>query len=213
MTQYVTNRLYFKTNSKTILIYLKSKALGSDSPDLFSLNSIKMTPVELILPLTNEIRTLSIMNADRPSLSEPAGQIALSNLFDGQEKKENPSEIQKAIGSMKGSLQKVETEKGKMDYEVFEKALSNYEQTRFFSFYDWRLAHWGVVDDIHSVVESTFKRPTTCIEFETTWVPPMKALNNLANTFPSVRFELQSRYNSSDPWEKTELFPAIPFGY
>jgi hypothetical protein len=97
--------------------------------------------------------------------------------------------------------------------EVFEQAVANYHHHRFFCHYDWRFTNWGTVEDIHSVVESTFELPTSYIEFETKWSPPIAALEALASFFPSVRFELKYQFTPSDVWKKVEIFPNPPFGY
>jgi hypothetical protein len=51
------------------------------------------------------------------------------------------------------------------------------------------------------------------IEFSTLWTPPIAALQELADMFPSVRFELTYRLEPSDPWTLVEIFPVKPWGY
>jgi hypothetical protein len=69
------------------------------------------------------------------------------------------------------------------------------------------------VADIQTVVATTFVPSTTYLEFITYLTPPIPAMQTLANTFPSVRFELRYRYHSQDSWTEVEFFPFPPFSY
>ena len=93
-----------------------------------------------------------------------------------------------------------------------ERAVDNYNATGFFSQYDWRMTHWGTIEDIFSIDEATFELPTKCIEFQTAWTPPIAGLQLLSNAFPSVKFRLEYRLGNT-PWTEVEFFPFPPFGY
>lgn len=222
--EYLTNQLIFFSNAKFILDFIKSKDKADNAPSQFSLSSIKKMPESLYLPMDPHIRRLAIMNMEMPSLpplGEAVNQVAQSALFLGQQNKQSESAILEAIQSTRKALVDSEATDGpvkaaqsdKTIVEVFEEAVANYHQHKFFCQYDWRFTRWGTVEDIHSVVESTFELPTSYIEFKTKWTPPVAALEALASFFPSVRFELKFQYHPSDNWKKVELFPNPPFGY
>lgn len=211
MPAYVTNRLHFLSNDKTILAYLKSRHPGNTSPAQFSLNSIKKTPVDLNLPLSFVLVDLSVMNMQLPSLDPKTEQMVLEHVFMGRLGKTDASHIQQEI---EGIRKRISSSSAAADTLApsFEQAVANYGQFKFFCHYDWRMHHWGTVEDIHSVVESSFEMPTRCIEFETAWSPPIAAVQLLSNTFPSVRFRLEYCF-AGDPWVEVEFFPFPPFGY
>jgi Ferredoxin-like domain in Api92-like protein len=217
----IINHLRFRTNSETILNHIKSQGEGDQSPAVFSLNSIKPTPQDLILPMIEPVRTLSVMNSPLQSLDKETMALAQANVFFGIKSGRPKSEIQDAIQSAKETVANMD-KKGERDpllpdgtsaTEILEKAVVNYEQAGVFSHYDWRLKSWGTIEDIQAVNESTFKLPSFCIEFQTAWTPPVAALQILSNTFPSVRFELDYHLNPEDPLITVEFFPFPPFGY
>lgn len=206
MSDLVSNRLRFLTNAKTILAYIRAKNPKGSAPSQFSLDSIKPMPNCLNLPLTVPIKTLSQLNADLPPLDENTKQVALTKLFSGKnERLSNESLIQK-ITELRSSVTP-------SDLGSFEQAVINFQQYDFFSAFDWRLHHWGTVSDIQSVIDATFVPSTTALEFTTCVTPPIAALQTLANTFPSVRFELSYRYLSQATWQEIEFFPFPPFSY
>lgn len=205
----VENQLLFKSNRKTVLAYLKSKCANNDC--LFTLNSIKMMPDQFDIELTEETRNLSILNVGAREIKGPAYKVLVEDLLNGNSTKLSPEELFKKIGLIKRKYQA--TARDKIDQAVFEKAVDNFENSGFFTYFDWRMHHWGVIDDVQSVDKTTFHRTTECIKFTTFWAPPLEVLNNLANTFPSVKFELLYRYQTDQDWSKIQLFPQVPFGY
>lgn len=219
----VVNRLRFKTNDRTILAHLKSKADGESGPSEFSLNSIRQQPDGLALPLTPEVRALSIMNAERPSreirstVDDAMFQVMVENLFEGQPEKSSSQEIAAEIATLRQTLESPEKAGEVVDgwtrLAVFEQALLNYQAVGFFTQYDWALSQWGCPGDIQSVEPETFVSPTGCLSFTSAWSPPVLALQELANLFPSVRFRLDYRYEDSEEWELIEFFPLMPWGY
>ena len=208
----ISNRLHFLSNSKTILHYLKSKSDGRDAPPQFSLNSIKSMPDPLYLPINRFVMSLVLHNTALPTLDEATRDLVLSRLFPENPGKQPEKTIQNEIAAIRHTM-KQSVPSDPSDIDVFERAVANYEQFRFFCHYDWRLTHWGTVEDIRSVEAETFERPTRCIVFETYWTPPIAALQILSNTFPSVRFKLEYRHHPHDPWTEVEFFPFPPFGY
>jgi hypothetical protein len=44
-------------------------------------------------------------------------------------------------------------------------------------------------------------------------MPPVAAIQELASTFPSVRFKLKFRYDPDAPWAVEDIFAFPPFGY
>jgi hypothetical protein len=208
---YITNQLTFFSNAKFILGFIKSQNSSDVSPPQFSLNSIKPMPESLSLPLNDPILRLSLMNTKMPPLSETVTRLAQSAVYFGNRIPHPESVIEQAIEETRSSLHSADADKPVLD--VFEEAVANYRRHQAFCYYDWRLAHWGTIDDIQSVVESTFELPTDFIEFQTKWTPPIRALETLATTFPSVRFELKYRQDPAEPWTKEEIFPNPPFGY
>lgn len=206
MTQYLNNQLLFKSNSKTILAYLKSKASGETGQKVMSLNSIKQLPPDLQLPVKPFIKELSAMNITLPDFDDRIKQIALEQISFGQAAPKSEAELHAAVASFQSSL-------ASEDLVILEQAVTNYRQYGFFSSYDWCMTHWGTPDDIVSVNQSTFVAGTDTLAFQTVLTPPLVALKLLADTFPSVRFYLRYRYDESDAWTRTEIFPVTPFGY
>jgi hypothetical protein len=212
MTEYVTNRLHFITNTEAILKFIKSKHVHDNPPPEFSFNSIKPMPDELFLPLGEQILSLSLLNMRISPLNETTKQIVLSKITSGAPPGiPSASTIPDKINVIRKSLTEASTdEAGK---ELFEKAVSNYTRHRFFSHYDWRLVHWGTLADVHTVTESTFHPSSAFIEFTTKWTPPIAAMQILANTFPSVRFKLKYQSHPDVPWMTEDIFAFPPFGY
>jgi hypothetical protein len=216
MTDTIINQLHFGTNSKTILAFIKSGDPGSSAPPQFSMNSIRLTPEGLSLPLTPDIKQLAAMNVELPALDEATRQMTVSKLLYGYATRQSQTDIEAAIDKLSIALQasSVSDETAHKDaLAAFDQAVSNYRESGFFCQYDWRMAHWGTVEDILSVTPSTFERPTAYLEFSTYLTPPVFALQALAQTFPSVKFKLLYRYETSDTWTNMEIFPITPFGY
>lgn len=216
MTDTIINQLHFGTNSKTILAYIKSRDPGSPAPPQFSMNSIKLMPEGMNIPLNPGIKQLAAMNVELPALDEATRQMAVSKLLYGYATKRSPADIEAAIEKLGTELKASQDGCGAADKDalaVFDRAVSNYRESGFFCQYDWRMAHWGTVEDILSVTASTFERPTAYLQFTTYLTPPVFALQALAQTFPSVKFKLLYRYDTSDTWTNMEIFPITPFGY
>lgn len=211
MPEYLINQLHFITNTEVILKYIKAVHVHDNPPPEFSLNAIKSMPDELFLPLNDDIISLSAMNSELPPLDEATTQAALSNIVFGAPEKSSESEISEKIKKIGDAL--ADGPAGRSEIEAFHRAISNYKQYRYFSQYDWRMAKWGTIEDIHSVTPSTFRPPLTFIEFTTRWTPPIAALQELANTFPSVRFKLKYHFHPDDSWTVLDLFAFPPFGY
>ena len=156
---------------------------------------------------------------EMPQLDDLTKQLALSNIFHGQEGKQTKSIILNEIEEIRKTFSKSkcssgETEKlGRRLVGSFEQAVANYRQYGFFSQYDWQFTNWGTIGDIISVEESTFIDSTSYIEFVTKWTPPIQAMQVLSNDFPSIRFELKYHYHPGSPWTSVELFPNPPFSY
>jgi len=211
MPEYLTNQLHFLTNSETILRYLGSKKGGDQTPEQFSLNSIRLMPESMNLPLNEQIKELSLMNIQLPVLDKNIEKVALPNLYFGQKSKRPESKIRERIEEIRISYRKSSAERVEIDF--FEQAVSNYEAFKYFTNYDWRLMNWGTVEDIHSITKTTFDLPTKYIEFKTAWTPPISVLQILSNTFPSVKFKLKYRYSDNSEWAKVTFFPFPPFSY
>lgn len=211
MPDFVTNRLHFLSNDKTILAHLKSRHPDNKCPLQFSLNSIKKTPAELDLPLDPVLMDLAVLNMQMPSLDPKTENVILEHVFMGHPAKTNATHIRQKIEEIRTDIAQSSSE-GHNLAASFEQAVANYGQLKFFCHYDWRMHHWGTVEDIQSVVDATFTLPTRWIEFETAWSPPIAAVQLLSNTFPSVRFRLEYRF-AVDPWIEVEFFPFPPFGY
>lgn len=211
MPDYVINRLHFLSNDKTILAHLKSRHPGNQCPSQFSLNSIKMTPADLDLTLDPVILDLAVLNMKMPGLDPKTRRILMEHVFLGDPGNSNPSQIQQKIEEAGARIAQWSAP-GHTSAVSFERAVANFRQFKFFCHWDWRMHHWGTVEDIHSVVESTFELPTRCIEFETAWSPPIAAVQLLSNAFPSVRFRMEYCF-AGDPWIEVEFFPFPPFGY
>lgn len=212
MTEYVTNRLHFITNTETILDFIKSNHVHDNPPPEFSFNSIKPMPDELLLPLNEHILSLSVLNMEICPSDETTKRIVLSKIASGTSfGKPAESLLPDRIEAIRKELTAASTNGAGI--EQFESALSNYDRHRFFTHYDWRLVHWGTIDDVQSVTEATFHFPTSYLEFTTKWTPPIAAMQALANTFPSVRFKLKHRSHPGDPWKTEDIFAFPPFGY
>ncbi len=209
--QLVTNQLHFRTNSNTILPYLKSKAGGISGHPLFSLNSITCLPKELVLPLSNDIIQLSLLNIDIPILDEEVKAGFLANWTIEYNGKQPQSVICEKVDEIRKKLQSTQSHQPKLD--VFQQAVDNYESKGFFCQFDWCMVHWGTHADIQAVTESTFLLPTRFIEFQTVSTPPVIALQLLANTFPSVLFTLLYQYPPESTWTEVQFYPFPPFGY
>ncbi|MCF8095510.1 MAG: hypothetical protein K9J79_09155 [Desulfobacteraceae bacterium] len=221
MDSLLTNQLFFFSNAKHILALLRSKAPGHGASPLFSLESIKATPTSLLMPDFEYIRPLLALNIEIPGLAEKVRQVVLNQWFADPPYKADETSIRKRIDQLGGKLESASAERknsvvpgsDKTLPELFEQAVDNYNKYKFFNQYDWRMAHWATTKDIQSVVESTFDTSTTYIEFATLWTPPLHAVQELADIFPSVRFELRYRYEKTDPWTNVEMFPIKPWGY
>lgn len=221
MAELITNRLTFRTNANTILPLLRSAAPGRACPPLFSLNSIRPLPAELIMPQARWLRVLLLLNIELPPMEEGIRQAALNGMLDHPPCKAEEGAIRQNIASVGADLRRaVDTaatraaqQAARDEFKLFEQASQNYAQYKFFSQYDWCMAHWGTIADIHSVVEDTFQLPTGRIEFTTLWTPPLAALQDLADMFPSVRFELFYRGPTTPDWVLHEIFPVKPWGY
>ena len=203
--------LYFRTNSNTILPFLKSKAGGSSGHALFSLNSIDNLPKELILPLSDDIIQLSLMNIDISILDEAVKTKFLANWTVEYTGKRPQSVIYEKKDELRKKLKSVKSHQAQLD--VLEQAVDNYESKGFFCQFDWCMVHWGTSADIQDVTESTFLLPTTFIEFQTLATPPIIALQQLANTFPSVLFTLLYQYPPESTRAEVQFYPFPPFGY
>ena len=212
MNEYVTNRLHFITNTEAVLKFIKAKHVHDDPPPEFSFNSIKPMPDELFIPLTEQILGLSALNLDKSTLDETTKQVVLSKIASGVFPfKSSESSIAEEINVIREAL--VRGSAVGTAIELFDRAVSNYNKHRFFSHYDWRLSHWGTIEDVHSITESTFHPPTSFIEFTTKWTPPIAVMQILANTFPSVRFKLKYQSHPDAPWVTEDIFAFPPFGY
>lgn len=212
MTEYVTNRLHFITNTKTILNFIKSNHVHDTPPPQFSFNSIKPMPDELFLPHNEHILSLSVLNLEICPLDETAKQVVLSKIASKTPSgKISSSVIPDKIKVIRESMMASSADKA--DLELFDRAVSNYTRLNFFSHFDWRLSHWGTIEDVHSVTESTFHLTTEFIEFTTKWTPPIAVVQILANTFPSVRFKLKYQSHPDASWKTEDIFAFPPFGY
>jgi hypothetical protein len=195
------------TNTEKVLDYIRAGHVHDAPPPEFSLNAVRSMPDDLFLPMAGPVIALAESNAELPALRGAVESMVLSQNVFGK------------VGTTakSGIPEKIETiRKGAADggeAEWVDRAVANYEQYGFFSQFDWRLAHWGTIEDVHSVTPATFKPPTSHLEFTTLWTPPVAAMQELANTFPSVRFKLKYRYASDEPWIVEDLFAFPPFGY
>jgi hypothetical protein len=210
-TKYVLNQLHFRTNSNTIIPYLKAKTEIRTGHSRFSLNSIIKLPSALISPLNDPIVRLSLMNSAVPILDESVKAVFLTYLSPDYTGKQPQALIIATIDQIRIHLQT--TKVLKPELEALNRAVGNYENFGFFSQIDWCLDHWGTTEDIQDLTESTFDLPTTRIEFQTIATPPIIALQFLANTFPSVLFTLQYRLVTENNWNEVQLYPFPPFGY
>lgn len=203
----VTNQLYFRTNSNTILPYLKSKADGRSGHARFSLNSIANLPKELVLPLNDDLIQLSLMNIEIPILDETVKAKFLANWTVENTGKQPQPVIYEKVAEIRKRLSH------QPRIEILEQAVGNYESQGYFCQFDWCMVHWGTTADIQDVTESTFLLPTSFIEFHTVATPPIIALQQLANTFPSVLFTLLYQYPPASTWTEVQFYPFPPFGY
>lgn len=207
MPEYLINQLHFITNTEMVMKYIQAGHVHDNPPPEFSLNAIKAMPDTLFLPLNASIMSLAALNVDLPPLHETVREVVSSGDVFGEVGKSSESVIQEKIEAIRKSTPNDARSK------LIERAISNYETYGFFSQYDWRLVHWGTIEDIHSVTPSTFELPTSYLEFTTCLTPPIAAMQELANTFPSVRFKLKYRYHTDVPWVVENLFAFPPFGY
>jgi len=214
MGKSLLNRLHFTTNRKTILAYLKSKPSARGGPPEFSLNAIRQMPEGLLIPPDPLIQSLSQLNAELPELDEATSRHARSAGLFSAAGKASRETIQNAIESAQQTLAALPsaTERARRLNDL-DQALDNYTRLGFFTSQDWGLHHWGTPEDIQAVTAATFTPTTTAIEFETAWTPPLKALQVLADTFPSVKFKLEYCLVSASSWSEIQFFPFPPFGY
>lgn len=226
MPDYVINRLHFRTNARTILSHIKSKALGKSSPAEFSFNSIRLMPesMKLMIPapaMARQLERLSLMNSDLSFFDPSVQEVLLSNFGYNRVEKQSEEEIHKTMEEIRQWIESTAGETSANEdvsdrlssSRIFDQAIANYNEVGFFAQLDWRLAHWGTAEDVLSVVKETFELPTSFIEFQTKWSPPITAVQSLVNAFPSVRFELLYHYPDDESWKKVEFFPTVPFGY
>jgi hypothetical protein len=212
MTEYVTNRLHFITNTEAILKFIKSKHVHDSPPPEFSFNSIKPMPDDLFMPMNEQVLSLSVLNLEKSSLDEATKEAVLSRVSaEALPGISAASEIPAGIDAVRKVLEEASTNEA--DMALFERAVSNYATHGFFSHFDWRLVNWGTTGDVQSIDISTFHPPTSFIEFTTRWTPPVAVVQILANTFPSVRFKLKYRFNPDEPWITRDIFAFPPFGY
>ena len=83
MSEYVTNRLHFITNTESLLDFIKSKHVHDAPPPEFSFNSIKPMPDDLFLPLNEQVLKLSVLNMGICSSDEATKKIVLSKIAPG----------------------------------------------------------------------------------------------------------------------------------
>jgi hypothetical protein len=195
------------TNTEMVLKYIRAGHVHDNPPSEFSLNAIKSMPDALFLPLTDSVVALAASNVDLPPLHAAVKEVVLSETIFGGVGKLSEAGIRERIGAVRENAPDPESA------AVIDRAVANHGQYGFFSQYDWRLTHWGTIDDIHSVTPGTFEPPTSYLEFTTRLLPPVAAMQELANTFPSVRFKLKYRYDSDESWIVEDLFAFPPFGY
>lgn len=207
MSEYLINQLHFITNTEKVLGYIRPGRVHDDPPPEFSLNAIRSMPDALFLTLSGPVLALSAWNVDLSSLNETVREAALSGGLTGKPDKASSEEIDEKIEAARCAVRDT------ADAPLINRAVFNYRQLGYFSQYDWRFAKWGTAEEIHSIVPETFRIPTFCLEFTTRWTPPIAAMQELANTFPSVRFKLKYRYDSDDSWMVEDLFAFPPFGY
>ena len=207
----VINQLHFRTNSTTILPFLRSKAASGSGHPLFTLNSIVQRPEVLVLPPSEGLFRLSLQNMSVPILDEKVKAQFLACLPRKFKGKQPQPALYGEIALLRKTL--LLSKGAKAQFEVLEQAVVNYENVGYFCQLDWGMDHWGTTEDIHSVTESTFHLPTAFLEFQTTGTPPVIALQQLANTFPSVLFTLRFRCLSEDQWHEVQFYPFPPFGY
>jgi hypothetical protein len=216
----LTNRLSFLSNSKYVLNLLKSKAPANGSPPQFSLESIQPMPQMLWMPRFECIKSLLALNVEIPPMAEEVRRTVLNHWIGQSPEKVDEATLReqiKQIGLALNAAACHRAENGalepdKTDLELFEQAVANYHQYKFFNQCDFRMARWGTLEDIQTVDAATFEQPTTCIEFTTLLTPPLAAVQSLADLFPSVRFELRYRFDKSE-WTHVEIFPTRPWGY
>lgn len=216
MTERIINQLHFRSNSKTILSFLKTGKTKNEATDLFTLSSIEPIPEYQCGKLTEELKKISLMNVQPLKLSGTAMKIAKEGIYgnlDGQQPRELierklMESREKIVFGLQSGSPEMENDLIALDRAV--KCLRNYG---FVSLYDWKLTQWGTPADVVSVTESTFVEGTSYLEFETAWTPPVPAIKSLSNIFPSVRFELLYKHASEEAFHKVEIFPRNPFGY
>ncbi len=207
----VLNQLYFRTNSTTILPYLKSKADGNSGHPCFSLNSIINLPKALILPVNDDIRQLSVLNISVPILDEKIRARFLADWTADYRGKQPLPVLSRKVEKIRQNLHTTPCPQPQID--LLDQAMDNYEKFGFFCQLDWCMDHWGTSADIQGVTESTFELPTSFIEFQTLSTPPIIAVQQLANTFPSVLFTLLFSYLPDATWQEVQFYPFPPFGY
>ena len=207
----VHNQLHFHTNVATILPYLARKVDEQCECRRFSLNSIVKLPNSLILPLNHDIVRLSLLNIDALIFDDRIRWQFLSNWTAEYIGKQPRSIILEKITEIETRL--LASQFSHPELDILERAVTNYKLLGFFCQVDWCMIHWGTVADIEEVTASTFNLPTSCLEFQTRSTPPIIAMQQLANTFPSVSFTLLYRYPPESAWHEVQFYPSPPFGY
>jgi hypothetical protein len=210
-TRLVDNQLHFRTNSTTILPYLKAKADGNSGHPRFTLNSIITLPKVLVLPINDEIIQLSVLNISLPILDEKIKAQFLANWMADYHGKQPPPILSRKVEKIRQRLHTKKYPQSQMD--LLDQAESNYEKYGFFCQFDWCMDHWGTPADIQGVTESTFELPTSFLQFQTVSTPPIMAVQQLANTFPSVLFTLLFSYRPEATRHEVQFYPFPPFGY
>lgn len=202
----VVNQLHFRTNAHTIVPFLKTKAGGGSGHALFSLHSIVNLPKNLHIPLSENIIGLALLNIKLPILDPQLRARIVSGWAAAYSGQQAQAVIQAALDGLRVKLQG-------SAHAILEQAIDNYAASGYFCQYDWCMDHWGTPEDVQAVGAATFQLPTTSIEFTTLATPPVLALQQLANIFPSVLFTLRYRYPSEGTWSEVEFHPFPPFGY
>lgn len=209
--QKIINRLWFRTNSHTIVPFLLSRKECVAHRPGFSLNALIELPTNLVTPELPVVFHLSLKNSTLPILDDQVRQGVVACLAPDYRGKRSPAELHQAIATVRQELE--DCQGGKKDLDILTRIVDNQRSTGYFSHIDWALDHWGCIADIDGVAPESFSIPTPGIEFNTIATPPILALQQLANTFPSVRFSLQYAVQGSATWNDVEFHPFPPFGY
>jgi len=207
----IINRLWFRTNSHTIVPFLLSRKECVPHRPGFSLNALIEMPTNLLTPELPVFFRLSLQNTALPILDDTVRAGVVACLTPQYRGKLSPAELDQAIATARQELENCPSDKEAGD--ILMRIVDGQRSTGYFSHIDWALDHWGCIADISAVVPESFAIPTPCIEFETLAAPPILALQRLANTFPSVRFSLQYSWQDRATWSEVEFHPFPPFGY